>query len=64
MAAHMIRNITVRGTGNMGPGLAVLFGRHGYPVALWAHSPEGREKAFRDILLIAEDLEKHSRVLT
>jgi 3-hydroxybutyryl-CoA dehydrogenase len=59
MAEGMLRDITVLGTGNMGPGLAALFARYDYSVKLWAHSPEGAEKATEDILTISDDLANH-----
>ena len=40
-----ILKTVVLGTGNMGPGLAILFARHGYDVTVWAHSACCRAKA-------------------
>ena len=54
-----IKNITVLGTGNMGPGLAVLFATHGYLVRVWAHSPAGLGKARSDCDMIVTDLVHH-----
>jgi 3-hydroxybutyryl-CoA dehydrogenase len=35
MKLHNIKNITVLGTGNMGPGIAYLFAHANYPVIIW-----------------------------
>jgi 3-hydroxybutyryl-CoA dehydrogenase len=61
MKAADIKNIAVLGTGNMGPGIALVFVRKGYPVTMWGptgkDTVEGREN-FRMNLddLIREDL--------
>ena len=51
-----IREITVLGTGNMGPGVATLFAKNGFPVTVWAHSAGGRDKLLADCQTIAQDL--------
>jgi 3-hydroxybutyryl-CoA dehydrogenase len=51
-----IRKIAVLGTGNMGPGVATLFAKSGFPVTVWAHSASGRDKALADCETIAQDL--------
>ena len=48
MAQAEVRTVCVLGTGNMGPGIAVLFGLAGHKVFLWAHSTAGIEKGARD----------------
>lgn len=62
MPRHEVQKITVLGTGNMGPGMAMLFAQHGYPVTIWAHSSAGRRKAERDCSVLAGDLERSGAI--
>ncbi len=54
-----VETIAVLGTGNMGPGIAVLFARAGRDVNIWAHSQGGARKALDDCRRIADDLVTH-----
>ena len=56
MKIDNVKNITVLGTGNMGPGIAVLFGWGGYKTRIWAHSNKGQKKAKVDCRRNLDDL--------
>lgn len=56
MTTEDVKNITVLGTGNMGPGIAVLFARGGYDTLVWAHSRAGQDKAREDSIRNVDDL--------
>lgn len=62
MSQAEIRTVCVLGTGNMGPGIAVLFALAGHKVFLWAHSTPGIEKAARDATRNLEDMVAHGAV--
>ncbi len=44
MGYHEIKNITILGTGMMGPGIALLFARAGYQTIIWGPNAEEKDK--------------------
>ncbi len=56
MKTEDIKNVTVLGTGTMGPGIALQFARAGYRVVLWGRSVESRDKGQRNLQLNIDDL--------
>ena len=57
-----IRIVCVLGTGNMGPGISVLFALAGCRVFLWAHSDRGLEKGAADAKRNLEEMAAHGVV--
>jgi len=51
-----IRNVTVLGTGNMGPGIALQFTRAGYPVTIWGPDEKFREEGITNFGRNVEDM--------
>ena len=56
MLSPEIKNITILGTSMMGPGIALLFARAGYPTTMWAHTPDGESTGKRRVDRNIEDL--------
>ena len=59
MQSGEVKTVAVLGTGNMGPGVAVLFARAGKNVVVWAHSSAGARKAREDCARDVNDLVGH-----
>jgi len=51
-----IKNITVLGTGNMGPGIAFLFARENYNVTMWGPSDKDIESGIQNFKRNLNDL--------
>jgi 3-hydroxybutyryl-CoA dehydrogenase len=56
MKSENIKNVTVLGTGNMGPGIALQFARAGYHVNIWGRNEKSAEKGGRNLQLNIDDL--------
>jgi 3-hydroxybutyryl-CoA dehydrogenase len=54
-----IRNITVLGTGNMGPGIAFQFARAGYRVKLWGRNEKSTLNGKNNLNNIIDDMRSH-----
>ncbi|KPL22887.1 MAG: hypothetical protein AMS23_07300 [Bacteroides sp. SM1_62] len=51
-----INNVTVLGTGNMGPGIALQFARAGYRVTIWGRNEKSAEKGSKNLQTNITDL--------
>jgi 3-hydroxybutyryl-CoA dehydrogenase len=51
-----IRKVTVLGTGNMGPGIALLFARAHYPITIWGRTTEGETRGRENFQLNLDDM--------
>lgn len=55
-----IKNITVLGTGNMGPGIALVFAKAGYQVTLWGPEEKDTDTGIKNLNTNIDDLINHS----
>jgi 3-hydroxybutyryl-CoA dehydrogenase len=58
-----IKNVTVLGTGTMGPGIALPFARAGYRVTLWGRSEESRDRGEQNLQVNLDDLTREGILL-
>lgn len=55
-----INKITVLGTGNMGPGIALVFAKAGYKVTVWGPGKKDTDTGIKNLSTNIDDLENHS----
>lgn len=58
MGIQQVSNVTVLGTGTMGPGIALLFARAGYKVGIWGPDEDEVAKGESNFKKNVEDLQK------
>lgn len=56
MELENVRNVTVLGTGMMGPGIALLFARAGYATTIWGPNEQEVEKGKANLVRNVEDM--------
>jgi 3-hydroxybutyryl-CoA dehydrogenase len=62
MKQEEVKNVTVLGTGNMGPGIAFQFARAGYEVTLWGRNEKSVIKGRENLVRIIDDMQRYEIV--
>ncbi len=56
MKSDSIKNVLVLGTGNMGPGIALLFARENYSVTMWGPKERDTKNGIHNIKRNVDDM--------